>query len=268
MLPGCKKGSRECVYPERTTSSKSGGNRNNQATKQESHDSSTDEYEDDEDIERLKTIQDEDEGLDDMRQTSGSVQSDNHQQSTSQSLKTEKSFSRGESETPSLVHDKGPSPSPSTEGSIGYSKYAGVAPTGPSGQAPNYSSGLGGLRNDWSHLPQDLQFYLAYFCENITYNHYAMKHDSEDFLRTYFLDAALRNDALLYAVVGFSAFQYTLTNPKGEMQHFLQYYNKAVSLLLRSLTRGQRHTVGILLTMLQLATIEVSNFLMSRTMLG
>jgi hypothetical protein len=115
-----------------------------------------------------------------------------------------------------------------------------------------------GLRNKWSHLPKDLQFYLAYFCDNLTYNHYALKHDSGDFLRTHLLDAALRNDPLLYAVVGFSAFQYTLTNPRGQIQDFLQYYNKAVSLLLNRLKKGVRHNVGILLTMLQLATIEVS----------
>jgi Fungal specific transcription factor domain len=112
--------------------------------------------------------------------------------------------------------------------------------------------------NDWSHLPSDLQFYLGYFCENVTHNHYAMKHDSEDFLRTDFLDAALRNKALLHAVVGFSAFQHTLTNPRGRMQDFLQYYNKAVSFLLGLLTGGKRHNLGILLTILQLATIEVS----------
>jgi uncharacterized membrane protein YfhO len=130
--------------------------------------------------------------------------------------------------------------------------------TKPRGQVANLTPEQGGLMNDWSHLPQDLQFYLSYFSENLTVNHFAIKHDSEDFLRIDFLDAALRNDALLYAVVGFSAFQHTLTNPRGKMQDFLQYYNKAVSLLLRTLTRGGRHNVGILLTMLQLATIEVS----------
>lgn len=257
MTSGCKKGNRECVYPEKTNPSKTGGSKNSQPFKQENHDSSTDEYEDDDDGDRLKTILDEDESLNDSQKT-GTAKFENRQESTSQSLKHEKSFSRGDSETPSLVQDKGPSPSPSTEGSIGYPGYSGCTTNSRRGQAPNFLSESEGLRNDWSHLPQDLQFYLTYFCDNLTYNHYALKHDSGDFLRTYFLDAALRNDALLFAVVGFSAFQYTLTNPRGLIQDFLQYYNKAVSLLLRLLKKGERHNLGILLTMLQLATIEVS----------
>jgi hypothetical protein len=62
---------------------------------------------------------------------------------------------------------------------------------------------------------------------------------------------------LLYAVVGFSAFQLTLKNPAGKIQDFLQYYNKAVSLLLNSLKKGERHNNSTILAILQLATIEV-----------
>jgi hypothetical protein len=110
---------------------------------------------------------------------------------------------------------------------------------------------------DWSHLPQDLQFYLTYFYDNITHCHYSLKHDTGNFLRTHFLDAALRNEALLHAVVGFSAFQRTLQNPEGKIIDFLPYYNKAVSLLLKSLKRGEKHSSGTILAILQLATIEV-----------
>lgn len=122
--------------------------------------------------------------------------------------------------------------------------------------SPSHSENL---RSDWSHLPPDLQFYLAYFYENVTHLHYSLKTDgNNNFLRTLFLDAALRNEALLHAVVGFSAFQLTLYNPDGKIQDFLQYYNKAVSLLLNSLKRGETHSTGTLLAILQLATIEVS----------
>jgi len=106
-------------------------------------------------------------------------------------------------------------------------------------------------------LPQDLQFYLDYFCKNVTHHHYSLNNAAENFIHTQFLDEAFRNDALLHAVVGFSAFQHTLHNPNGEIQDFLQYYNKAVSILLRSLKRGDRRTMGTLLAILQLATIEV-----------
>jgi Fungal specific transcription factor domain len=114
------------------------------------------------------------------------------------------------------------------------------------------------LRSDWSHLPPDLQFYLAYFYQNLTHLHYSLKFDSGNFLRTHFLDAALRNEALLHAVVGFSAYQRTLQNPEGQIHDFLQYYNKAVSLLLISLRKGERHNNAMILAILQLATIEVS----------
>lgn len=76
-------------------------------------------------------------------------------------------------------------------------------------------------------------------------------------MRTKLLDIALQNEPLLYAIVGFSAFQRTLHNPNGKIQDFLQYYNKSVSLLLRALKRGDRHNHGTILAMLQLATIEV-----------
>ena len=98
---------------------------------------------------------------------------------------------------------------------------------------------------------------MTYFNENITYLHYSLKFDPEDFFKTHLLDAALRNEVLLYAVVGFSAYQRTLQNPEGKIQDFLQYYDKAVSLLLKSIKRGEQHSIGTILAMLQLATIEV-----------
>lgn len=76
-------------------------------------------------------------------------------------------------------------------------------------------------------------------------------------MRTQYLEIAQRHEALLYAIVGFSAFQRTLHNPEGKIQDFLQYYNKAVSLLLKSLKQGERPSNGTLLAILQLATIEV-----------
>jgi hypothetical protein len=153
----------------------------------------------------------------------------------------------------------GASPTPSTEGSVGYYpayQTAGSARTKIS-SLPLASSSSASLRSDWSHLPPDLQFYLAYFYQNLTHLHYSLKFDSGNFLRTRFLDAALRNEALLHAVVGFSAYQRTLHNPAGEINDFLQYYNKAVSLLLTSLKRGAKHDNAMILAILQLATIEV-----------
>lgn len=176
-----------------------------------------------------------------------------------QSTRSTKTENRHGSETPSLVQDKGASPTPSTEGSIGYSAFQTATSSRPTRSSISSPSRPEPLRSDWSHLPPDLQFYLTYFYKNITHLHYALKFDSGNFLRTTFLDAALRNEALLYAVVGFSAFQRTLRNPAGKIQDFLEYYNKAVSLLLNSLKRGERRTNGMILAILQLATIEVGS---------
>ncbi|KAK3933635.1 hypothetical protein QBC46DRAFT_432342 [Diplogelasinospora grovesii] len=96
---------------------------------------------------------------------------------------------------------------------------------------------------DWSFLSHELQFYLNYFYENITHYHYCMINDSHDFFRSILTSLATRDDALLYAVVGFAAYHYTLTTPNGKIKEFLQYYN-------------QSHSVTTLLTILQLATIE------------
>ncbi|TVY90139.1 Sterol uptake control protein [Lachnellula willkommii] len=247
----CRKGARDCAYPEPSTSSKSSRSSNSskrfQTANRESPDSSSDDDEDeDEGMERLEAIPDEDESL-----QSGTSTIEFQSSGTGQSLNDRKSSTRHSSETPSLVQDKGASPTPS-EGSMGYppqmlNDWRLKKPS---------SSPAASDKTDWSYLPADIQFYLTYFCENINHLHYSLKHDSENFMRTQFLDAALENEALLYAIVGFSAFQRTLHNPQGRIRDFLQYYNKAVSLLLKSLKKGERHSNGTLLAILQLATIE------------
>ena len=67
----------------------------------------------------------------------------------------------------------------------------------------------------------------------------------------------LKNLSLLYAVVGFAAFQLTVTRSDGKIQDFLGYYNTSVSLLRKSLVENQKHTDATMLTILQLATFEV-----------
>lgn len=110
---------------------------------------------------------------------------------------------------------------------------------------------------DWSHLPLDIRQHLEYFCENITHYHYCMLADAQEVFRIHLLNYALRNEALLYAVVGFAAYHRTIQDPDGKMEDFLKYYNKSVILLLNSLKRREKHDVTTLLTVLQLATIEV-----------
>ncbi|TVY80692.1 Transcriptional regulatory protein moc3 [Lachnellula suecica] len=251
----CRKGSRDCVYPENATSSKTSGaggssKRSQAAIVDESPGSTSDDDEEEGESERLVAILDDDEFLAASNASKPEIQ----RSSTGQLSSGQKNTTRHGSETPSLVQDKGASPTPSSEGSINYSSYQTLGDWRLKKQS--FSSTSTSEKTDWSHLPADLQFYLTYFYENITHLHYSLKSDSEDFIRTQFLDAALGNEALLYAVVGFSAFQRTLHNPEGRIQDFLQYYNKAVSLLLQSLKKGERYNNGTLLAILQLATIE------------
>ncbi|KAA8571972.1 hypothetical protein EYC84_001913 [Monilinia fructicola] len=253
---GCTKGNRECVYPDVQKSGKGASSTSKVGNPKpsESPGSSEDEYED-RDVERLEVIQDEDEIGAQATRPENSWNS-NASAPNAQSSSLTKSTTRQSSETPSLVQDKGSSPTPSTEGSIGYSSFEQGGISRPYDQTFANDSESCKLRSDWSHLPADLQFYLNYYRQNITFLHYSLRTNHGDFLHTLLLDAALRSEPLLYAVVGFSAFQYAVEKQEGKIQDFLQYYNKAVSLLLRSLKKGVQHTTGMLLAILQLATIE------------
>ena len=108
----------------------------------------------------------------------------------------------------------------------------------------------------WSYLPSDLRGHLEYH-HHLTYHHWFFRYDTTHFLRTILVEHALAYEPLLYAVVGFAAFQKTLKTRTGKIQDFLGYYNKSVTLLRKSSADGQKHTDATILTILQLATFEV-----------
>lgn len=109
----------------------------------------------------------------------------------------------------------------------------------------------------WSHLPEDLQFYLEYHLNNINHYFYFFKHNSDHFLNVILPSHALAYEPLLFAVTGFAAFRMAFHDPNGKVEDFLEYYNVSVAGLRRSLASGQSHTESMLLTILQLATFEV-----------
>ena len=154
------------------------------------------------------------------------------------------------SETPSYDGNKSSSPALSA-GATGTHTPAGLP-------FPDVSTVTTPSRPDWTFLPHELQFYLSYFYENITSFHYCAVADSDDFFRSMLLGLAIRNEALLYAVVGFSAYHHAMKNPNGRIHEFLQYYSRSVTLLLECLAKKEKYNVATLLTILQLATIEVS----------
>ena len=114
----------------------------------------------------------------------------------------------------------------------------------------------------WSTLPRDVRKYLNYHKDNLSYHHYAFKYDSGDFLKTTFLEIALNDSshALLYAIVAFSCYHYVIREEDDttSLETFLQYYNKSIVLLQQSLKK-KKPNITTLLTILQLATIEVSS---------
>jgi hypothetical protein len=106
-------------------------------------------------------------------------------------------------------------------------------------------------------LPDDVQFYMDYARENLTFWHWNYTVDGSDFLHSSVLETALDYEPLLYAVICFSAFHYTLQQPNGKIQDFLKYHSMSVIALRKSLKARQQPTHATLLTILQLATIEV-----------
>ncbi|KAF2092178.1 hypothetical protein K490DRAFT_13455, partial [Saccharata proteae CBS 121410] len=233
----CRKGNRECVYPEPSSGAKVSRSRTKSANSPDSG-SSAEEAEG-EGKSSLPPILDDDE-------------TGNEASSQQQDSRRTSHTAREQSDTPSLTHEKSPSPSTESSNSVIHQHSRPIASRTSSKQALRTSA----VGRTWAELPSDVRFYLDFFRNNVSHHHYALKFDGADFMRTTFLDIAVHNDPLLYAVTGFAAYHHTLTKPDGRIQDFLKYYNKSVSLLRESLARNQRRTPATLLTILQLATFE------------
>lgn len=247
---GCKKGSRECTYPEpRSTPKPSSGPKRDQAsTAAEDSRSSSDDNDSSEESTPIE-----------RRRKRGELQ-----KPRASSFKTSQSKQApSKSQRPSLIEQPRPSVeqvkhessmSPSTEAS---SAPASLGWYEKPEKSSSVSTDFSQEDRAWSHLSQDLKFYLEYHTTRLNYHHYFFKHDANHFLHNILVEHALQYDPLLYAVVGFAAFQFTVTRPDGKIQDFLGYYNKSVSLLRKSLVENQKHTDATMLTILQLATFEV-----------
>lgn len=235
----CRKGNRDCVYPEPQTSSKSSrsGTKASQKSSPQDSGSSPEDHTGDP-KEPLSAIPDEEEEDD--------AEQDFIAGPTTVS-------GRDPSDTPSLIHDR--SPTPPTESSATFPN-ASSRPALPRNTSNQPSKQASSSSRIFADLPDDVKFYLNYHKTHITLHHYAFKVDSGNCLKTSFLDLAIKHEPLLYAVVGFAAYYHTLSRPDGHMSNFLKYYNKSVSLLRQSLARSKKHSLATLMTILQLASIE------------
>lgn len=138
----------------------------------------------------------------------------------------------------------------------------------PSTAAPGEQFSPGGQGSDFrsiveedAHLcslPQDYLLHLQYLYENITCHHYFLTNDVNNFFIKGMIVEASRNQLLLNAVVAFSSYLQSVQQPNAKLRDFLLYYNRSITLLLECLKQEETNNLPTLLSILQLATIEVS----------
>jgi hypothetical protein len=231
---GCRKGGRECIYPDKESNQKSSRS-GSKSEKSSAEGTSSPEDHEDETNEHLPVIHDYEEDDDDM---------DVGFMSKSQDL-------CDSSNTPASTLDQ--STSPSTEASS--TVPPAMRQTLSRRSSAQATKTMAPSRNA-SLMPKDIQFYLNYFKDHITHHHYSLKRDPHNFLKGDFLNHAMKYEPLKYAVVGYAAYFHTISQPDGRMSTFLQYYNESVSRLRLSITRNKKQGLATFLTILQLASIE------------
>ena len=235
MNPGCRKGGRECIYPDKDSNQKP--NRSGSKSEKSSAEGASSPEDNGEGNEQLPTIRDDDEDEDDDMEAG--------YMDKSQDL-------RDSSNTPASTLDQ--STSPSTEAS---STVPPVIRQSLSRRSSAQATKIVAATRNPSYVPKDVQFYLNYFKEHITHHHYSLKRDSHNFLKGDFLTHAMKYEPLKYAVAGYAAYFHTISLPDGRMSTFLQFYNESVSRLRVSITKNKKQGLATFLTILQLASIEV-----------
>lgn len=237
LIVGCKKGNRDCVYPDPPEPKTSQGSKlkDSKSAQQQASPLSSVEGQDDE-------------GEHDSAHTTIADVEETEETAAKPHMMTAYNVQNlgGIDSASSGDGNKSSSPSASTVTSTSVSNYT----------AHDLSTTVGSPQ-DWSFLPTEMQGHLQWFRDNMTNFHYCITNDFDDFFKSILPSIASRSEPLLNALVGFSAYNSTLQNPKGKLEDFLQYYNKSVILLLQALKKKEKHSIGTLLTILQLATIEV-----------
>jgi hypothetical protein len=234
---GCRKGGRECLYPDKESGQKpirSGS----KSEKSSAEGTSSPEDHEGEENEQLPIIYDEDEEFED--DMDGSY--------------TGRSYDLRDSSTPASTLEQ--SVSPSTEAS---STVPATLRQPLSRRSSAQATKTVASSRTTPHGPKDVHFYLNYFKEHMTIHHYSLKRDSHNFLKGEFFNYAMKYEPLKYAVAGYAAYFHTIAQPDGRMSTFLQFYNESVSRLRMSITKHKKQGLATFLTILQLASIEVGH---------
>ena len=237
---GCRKGKRECIYPGASTSAASSSKPSRKGSKAgESNESASSASEDEEGDGKsaLPAILDHEEDISEP-QSAASSQS---RKSSNAALAASRGSIASTAETGSSSRD---------------------ASRPQANRAPSKHSVKPSISHSsrWPGLPRDVKAYLKYHKQSLSHHHYAFKYDAGDFLKTTFLEIAMNDDsqALLYAIVAFAAYHHAVASGDNKISPFLSYYNRSINMLKTSL-ETKRPNVTTLLTILQLATIEVSD---------
>ncbi|KAJ6179620.1 hypothetical protein N7519_010081 [Penicillium mononematosum] len=250
----CRKGSRDCVYPSPTASSSaskasSRSTAKSRAGRQQSHGSDSSTKVDSDTLSPLQPIIDEEEP--------DSSVSESRPSPASATTTSQQDLRKSQSAQSLRKHNAGPTSEPSS--------YAKEQSSSPSTESPRFESlsvrsgSLGHSTTELinnARLPDDLRFYLNFHQDFMTPPHFFLRQSSSHFIHYSLVELALHYEPLLYALVGFSAYHYSLHSPGGKLYRFLQYYNKALILLRKSLGSGEEHSEATLCTVLVLTTFE------------
>ena len=107
-------------------------------------------------------------------------------------------------------------------------------------------------------LSSEQQFYFDYQRQSIGSDHYFLEYNTTEFVRSVMASAALTFKPLFHAVVSFAAFHYSVHHATGNLFDSLESYMQSVSLLCTVLQSNQLHMNAMILTILQLSTLNVS----------
>ncbi|KAH7062861.1 hypothetical protein BKA63DRAFT_188006 [Paraphoma chrysanthemicola] len=231
----CRKGNRECIYPDSQSSQKSARSGSKSGKSNAAENASSPEDHDEDDGGRLPAILDDEE--DDYDYDDGLM-------SGSQDM-------RDSPHTPGSMLDQSTSPSTEASSTVPPTTRPSLSRKG-SAQTGNIAS----VMKSSSAKTPSLQFYLDYFRNHITVHHYSLKRDTSNFLKGDFLAQAMKFEPLKYAVAGYAAYFHTLAQPDGRMSTFLHFYNESVRKLREAITRNKKQGLATFLTILQLASIE------------
>ncbi|KAG2413655.1 hypothetical protein HFD88_002844 [Aspergillus terreus] len=265
----CRKGNRECVYPApgstgAASKSASRSGVKSKSARPQSHGSDSSGLVEPEDVRALETIADEEEeedgsvasssrlspsiGSGGARQKAGLPRKLSTQSLRKRQIKQQPTPAPTASDTPGSAKEA--SSSPSTEASSRFESTS--ARSASISLFPTDAFGFPST----AHLPDDLQFYLSFYQESLTYRHFFLRAGSTHFVHHSIIELALQYDPLLYAVVGFAAYHHCVQTGEGKLYTFLKHYNTALKMLRKSLSTGEAHSEATLITVLVLTTFE------------